>query len=308
MKKQRLEQLTNEMIEILIIDLQEENATEESQTIIFKHYNHHMLNGLIKKSRAKYSLEWDSDIIRDEVYATIYESMEIVAANMDIEEMSLDNPEFMGQSYSLAILKLKERLIPRSKVDRNGVIIGTTELIVSPKAKVNSVEENATTLSLEDLLAGQMTHNTDEEEEKMNHFLRWFDANKYKILTKKQIDFIDGGHITEDKTNAYKMRKRISERVSRAYNEQYGDVSPRIAVLKDQERILEEILDAKSFRAAYDKYKDEDFIIDAISEYVALDYLRAFNKGNNNPDTIRAMRVALYKRLGEVINMIEAAK
>ena len=39
MKKQRLEQLTNEMIEILMIDLQEENATEESQTIKFKHYN-----------------------------------------------------------------------------------------------------------------------------------------------------------------------------------------------------------------------------------------------------------------------------
>ena len=308
MKKQRLEQLTNEMIEILIIDLQEENATEESQTIIFKHYNHHMLNGLIKKSRVKYSLEWDSDIIRDEVYATIYESMEIVAANMDIEEMSLDNPEFMGQSYNLAILKLKERLIPRSKVDRNGVIIGTTELIVSPKVKANSVEEDSTTLSLEDLLAGQMAHNTDEEEEKMNHFLKWFDSNKSKILTKKQIQFIEGGHIAEDKTNAYKMRKRISERVSRAYSEQYGDVSPRIAILKDQERILEEILDAKSFRDAYDKYKDEDFIIDAVGEYVALDYLKAFSKGSNNQDTIKAMRVALYKRLGEVINMIEAAK
>lgn len=52
----------------------------------------------------------------------------------------------------------------------------------------------------------------------------------------------------------------------------------------------------------------KDFIIDAISEYVALDYLRAFNKGNNNSETIRAMRIALYKRLGEIINMIEAVK
>ena len=76
----------------------------------------------------------------------------------------------------------------------------------------------------------------------------------------------------------------------------------------DQERILEEILDAKSFRAAYDKYKDEDFIIDAVAEYVAFDYLRAFDKGNDNPETKRAMRIALYKRLGEVINMIEAVK
>jgi hypothetical protein len=307
MKKQRLEQLTNEMIEILIIDLQEENATEESQTIKFKHYNHHMLNGLIKNARAKYSLEWSADIIRDEVYATLYESMEIIAANMDIEELTLDNSEFMGQSYNLTMLKLKEKLIPRSKVDRNGAIIGTTELIVSPKAEVDA-DGNSVNLSLEDLLAGQIVYNTDMEEERVNHFLRWFDANKSKILTKKQIDFIDGGHIAEDKTNAYKMRKRISERVSRAYSEQYGDVSPRIAVLKDQERILEEILDAKSFRAAYDKYKDEDFIIDAVAEYVALDYLRAFDKGNDNPETIRAMRIALYKRLGEVINMIEAVK
>lgn len=307
MKKQRLEQLTNEMIEILIIDLQEENATEESQTIKFKHYNHHMLNGLIKKSRAKYSLEWSEDIIRDEVYATVYESMEIVAANMDIEELTLDNSEFMGQAYELSQLKLKERLIPRSKRERTGAVIGTTEIVVSPIAETDS-EGNTVNSPLEDLLAGNISANTDEEEERKNHFLRWFDANKSKALTKKQIDFVDGGHIAEDKTNAYKMRKRIAERVSRAYNEQYGDVSPRIAVLKDQERILEEILDAKSFRAAYDKYKDEDFIIDAIAEYVALDYLRAFNKGNNNPETIRAMRIALYKRLGEVINMIEAAK
>ncbi len=307
MKKQRLEQLTNEMIEILIIDLQEENATEESQTIKFKHYNHHMLNGLIKKSRAKYSLEWSEDIIRDEVYATVYESMEIVAANMDIEELTLDNSEFMGQAYELSQLKLKERLIPRSKRERTGAVIGTTEIVVSPIAETDS-EGNTVNSPLEDLLAGNISANTDEEEERKNHFLRWFDANKSKALTKKQIDFVDGGHIAEDKTNAYKMRKRISERVSRAYNEQYGNVSPRIAILKDQERILEEILDAKSFRAAYDKYKDEDFIIDAIAEYVALDYLRAFNKGNNNPETIRAMRIALYKRLGEVINMIEAAK
>lgn len=307
MKKQRLEQLTNEMIEILIIDLQEENATEESQTIKFKHYNHHMLNGLIKKSRAKYSLEWSEDIIRDEVYATVYESMEIVAANMDIEELTLDNSEFMGQAYELSQLKLKERLIPRSKRERTGAVIGTTEIVVSPIAETDS-EGNTVNSPLEDLLAGNISANTDEEEERKNHFLRWFDANKSKILTKKQIDFIDGGHIAEDKTNAYKMRKRISERVSRAYSEQYGDVSPRIAVLKDQERILEEILDAKSFRAAYDKYKDEDFIIDAVAEYVALDYLRAFDKGNDNPETIRAMRIALYKRLGEVINMIEAVK
>ena len=305
MKKQRLEQLTNEMIEILIIDLQEENATEESQTIKFKHYNKDLIAKAVAAARPKYSLEWNADIIRDEVYATVYESMEIIAANMDIEEISLDNPEFAGPVYNMTMLKLKEHLIPRSKRERTGEVI---EMQVMAASQLG-LNNDGQALTIEDILEGTNTHILmGAAEEKMNHFLKWFEANKSEILTKKQIQFLNGGHIAEDKTNAYKMRKRISERVSRAYSEQYGDVSPRIAILKDQERILEEILDAKSFRAAYDKYKDEDFIIDAISEYVALDYLKAFNKGNNNPETIRAMRVALYKRLGEVINMMEAAK
>ena len=305
MKKQRLEQLTNEMIEILIIDLQEENATEESQTIKFKHYNKDLIAKAFAVAKPKYSLEWSADIIRDEVYATVYESMEIIAANMDIEEISLDNPEFAGPVYNMTMLKLKERLIPRSKRERTGEVI---EMQVMAASQLG-LNNDGQALTIEDILEGTNTYILmGAAEEKMNYFLKWFEANKSKILTKKQIQFLNGGHIAEDKTNAYKMRKRISERVSRAYSEQYGDVSPRIAILKDQERILEEILDAKSFRAAYDKYKDEDFIIDAISEYVALDYLKAFNKGNNNPETIRAMRVALYKRLGEVINMIEAAK
>lgn len=304
MKKQRLEQLTNEMIEILMIDLQEENATEESQTIKFKHYNKDLIAKAFAAAKPKYSLEWSADIIRDEVYATVYESMEIIAANMDIEEISLDNSEFAGPVYNMTMLKLKGYLIPDSKKNK-GEVIGMQVMAASQLGLNN----NGQALTIEDILEGTDTYILmGAAEEKMNHFLKWFEANKSSILTKKQIQFLNGGHITEDKTNAYKMRKRISERVSRAYNEQYGDVSPRIAILKDQERILEEILDAKSFRAAYDKYKDEDFIIDAISEYVTLDYLRAFNKGNNNPETIRAMRVALYKRLGEVINMIEAAK
>lgn len=305
MKKQRLEQLTNEMIEILMIDLQEENATEESQTIKFKHYNKDLIAKAVAAARPKYSLEWSADIIRDEVYATVYESMEIIVANMDIEEISLNNSEFAGPVYNMTMLKLKEHLIPRSKRERTGEVI---EMQVMAASQLG-LNNDGQALTIEDILEGTNTYILmGAAEEKMNHFLKWFEANKSKILTKKQIQFLNGGYIAEDKTNAYKMRKRISERVSRAYSEQYGDVSPRIAVLKDQERILEEILDAKNFRAAYDKYKDEDFIIDAISEYVALDYLRAFNKGNNNPETIRAMRIALYKRLGEIINMIEAAK
>lgn len=304
MKRQKLEQLTNEMIEILIIDLQEENATEESQTIKFKHYNKNLVAKVAAAARPKYTLEWSADIIRDEVYATVYESMQAIAANMELEEISLNNPEFAGSVYNMAMLKLKGYLIPESKKSK-GEVIKMQEVAASQLGD----NEEGQALTIEDILAGQDVNVLmGAKQEKMNHFLNWFNNNKSKILTKKQIEFIKDQSNYTDKDKSYKMRKRIAERVSRAYQEQYGAVSPRIANLMDQENILEEILEAKSFRAAYDKYKDEDFIIDAITEYINLEYLQAFNKGTNDLNTIRAMRIALYKKLGEVITMIEANK
>ncbi len=301
MKKQRIEQLTNEMIEILMIDLQEENATQDSQTIKFKHYNREMVKTAFAAAKPKYILEWPADIIRDEVYATVYESMEIISRNLDIEDINLSNPVFTGAVYNMTMLKLKSRLTNRTKETKNG-LIEMNEMAASQLG----TNEDGQALTIEDILAGaDIFVLMGSKEEKMNHFLKWFNNNKSKILTKKQISFIEGGHIAEDRTNAYRMRKRIADRVSNAYQEQYGEVSPRVANLMDQERIITEILEAKSFRTAYDKYKDEDFIIDAITEYVALENLKSFNKENNNQDTIKAMRVALYRRLGEIISMLE---
>ena len=300
MKKQRLEELMNEMVQENIIEL---DNSKDGAEIEVKHIHSKRMNGFLKANKAKFLIDWPEDIVRNEAYACLYESMVIASKDLDIEDIREDNADFMGVAYATAAFKMKERLIPESK--RSANITNVREIPVSPKAKTDK-EGNSANSVLEDLLAGNISVDTEEEEERKNHFLKWFDNNKDFILTKKQLQFLDGEVHHKDPDKARTMRKRISERVSRAYNEQYGEVSPIVAILVDQERILEEILDAKSFRAAYDKYKDEDFIIDAIAEYVALDYLRAFNKGNDNPETIRAMRIALYKRLGEVINMIEA--
>lgn len=304
MKKQRIEQLTNEMIKILIIDLQEENVTQDSQTIKFKHYNNEMVETAFAAARPKYILEWPSYIIRDEVYATVYESMDIISKNLKLEEISLLNPAFTGAVYNMTMLKLKSRLTNRTKETKKG-LIEMNEIAASQLG----INEDGQALTIEDILAGSdIFVLMGSRKEKMNYFLKWFNNNKSKILTKKQISFIDGGHIAEDRINAYKMRKRIADRVSNAYQEQYNDAAPRLANLMDQERIITEILESKNFRTAYDKYKEEGFIIDAITEYVDLEHLKTFNKGNNNPNIIKSMRIALYKKLGDIIKMIPENK
>lgn len=45
------------MIEILLIDLSEENATKDSQTIAFKHYPKDIVGKALAAAKPKYSLE-----------------------------------------------------------------------------------------------------------------------------------------------------------------------------------------------------------------------------------------------------------
>lgn len=237
------------------------------------------------------------------MYESTYKSMKAVSKDLNIAEISLENPAFAGPVYNYIMTDLKIKLIPDSK-RKNGSIIEMQEIAASQIG----TDDEGNALTIEDILEGADIYVLmGSKKEKMNQFLNWFNNNKKYILTNKQIQFIDGETHYTDKRTYSQMRKRISERVSKAYQEQYGEVSPRVANLKDQERILEEILESKDFKSTYEKYRDEDFIIDAITESVSLENLKKFNKGSNAPDTIKAMRIALFKKLGEVITFIEAA-
>lgn len=272
MNKQIVDNLIKEMVQVLITEV---DTVLNKSNLIFKHKTDKMVGSLIAKSIGKYGLEWSSDIIRDEVIATLYESMLIVSKDKEIEELRLDNPAFMGPVYNLVELKLKERLIPASKKNRDGEIIGYTEELVSPVA-----EEGEATSKLENMLNGQMEFLMENKEEKMNQFIRWFNANKKTILTKKQRQFIDGELINMDRHSACKIRKRIAERVGKLYEAKYGSVTPRIATLMDQEEVIETILEAKDFRAALLPYMEENYIIDTIMDNVSPEATKAFNTGS----------------------------
>lgn len=157
--------------------------------------------------------------------------MKIVSEDMNMDEIEFDNPAFIGPVYKMAINKMKERLIPASK--RSGEFKNVKEIPFSP------IKDDENTITIEDILEGSdINVLMGSKKEKMNQFLNWFENNKKDILTKNQLKFI-GNDNHKEKSNASHTRKRISERVSKAYKEQYGEVSPRIANLMDQERILE---------------------------------------------------------------------
>lgn len=299
MKKLTIDNLTNEMIQIIITEV---DTMINKTCIVYQYKTDVMTAKLIANAITKYSIEWNGDIIRDEVYSTLYESMITVSKDLEIDQVRFDNPAFMGKVYNLVEGRLKDKLIPASKKNRNGEITGFTEELVSPLA-----EENESESKLEQLLNGSMDIELlmTGKEEKINQFLDWFNKNKKNILTKKQMQFLDGELLDIDKRRSNEIRKRIADRVSKAYEAKYGTVSPRIAALMDQRNTIESILESNNFRAALIPNLDETYIIDAIVDNVSLAAAKAFNSGSNEKWVIKEYRIALFKALGNIIETLE---
>lgn len=297
MNKVLVDNLINEMVKVIIADV---DVMINNSNLIVKVKTDSMTSSLIAKSIAKYGLDWSSDIIRDEVIATLYESMLTVAKGVEAEEIQFDNPAFMGKVYKLVELKLRDYLVPKSRKSKDGKVIGSEEA-VSPLA-----ENDEAVSKLEAILNGQNTEKLMMvgEDNKMNQFYNWFNDNKKDILTKKQLQFVDG-ELTLEKWNECKFRKRIAERVSKAYTTKYGTASPRIATLMDQQEIIESILEAEDFKAALLPYMEELFIIDTIIDNVSLEAAKAFNKGDTSKEVIKEYRIALFRALGNIITILE---
>lgn len=294
MKKEAVDNLIKDMVHIMITEV---DTMIDKSSIVVNYKTDKRVSKLISQSIGKYNLDWSNDIIRDEVIATLYESMIKVSKDFNEWDISLDNPEFIGKAYRLTEILLKERLIGKHKLNRSGSIIELYEDLYSPLA-----EEGQATSKLEDLLNQRILIQGNEE--KLNHFNKWFEANKEKILTKKQLNFVNGELIDIDRTSACKLRKRIADRVIKQYEEKYKNLSIREVSLMDQKEIIEQILEAKDLKAALEPYMEEDFIIDALLDNVSPEAAKAFNTGSKDPLVIKEYRVALFKRLGKIHDIL----
>lgn len=298
MNKTIVDNLINNMIEVIVTEIE---TSLNHSNLIFKIKTDDMTSRLIAKAIVRYNMDWSSDIIRDQVITTLYESMLVVSKDMNATEINLDNKEFIGKVNNLVELKLRHELIPATRRNRNGEFVGHAEELVSPLA-----EGEETASKLEQLLNGNikdLMKNGDEE--KMNQFLNWYNKNKNNILTRKQIMFIEGELDYIDRGNATNMRKRIADRVTKAYTAKYGSASPRIAVLMDQQATIENILEAKDFKEALLPYMNETYIIDTILDNVSPAATKAFNTGSTETWVLKEYRIALFKTLDKIMQILD---
>jgi hypothetical protein len=302
MKKQLIDNIMQELVKITVVDYKEEGGNSiDKKTVDFKYYNHMTVNAVAKKCYSLCIRDWESEIIRDETYASIYEILLKVANDYTVEELGqiledvhtkklIITNSFLSSVYKLSVFKVKFNL--------SGFRRGSKGMLPS----MNYTEYT------EDTLNNYPEHNyglhIDNPEENINFFQRFFNENKEQFLTKKQLAFIEDESQIKGK-NRGQYRRRIYDSTLKAYNALFDSDDDRINEIRTQITIIENLLDSENFVQEYIRVRDKSFIIDAITTHVDMPTMRAFNLGNRDNETIKKHRVALFKKLDELNNLLD---
>lgn len=293
MKKEIIEDIINALIKITIFEY---HNAKDGRLIDYSYKNHYTTNAIISNCKALCLHDYAYDILRDQTYASLYESIVKMANNYTEDELILIyrdihtkkqtiTNQFLTGVYKKSVFAVKAAL---SGYRRNGKGGG----MIPAATFVELLEEN-------------LTNETINEDQALNivFFLQWFDSNKEKFLTPKQLEFLEN---PTDKANKYTYRKRIYDNAVKAYKQEFDNCDDdRRNLLDSQIRTLENILDAEDFVAAYLKNRNKAVVIDAMTD-MDLEVLKAFNLGYRNYDkVIKPMRVALYHKLNSIYALLE---
>lgn len=295
-KHQIIEDIINALIKIHIFEY---SNAKDNKLVDYSYKNHYTTNAVIKNCQGLCLHDYTYDILRDESYASIYEAVVKLAKNYTEDELLLIysdidtkkqtiTHQFLAGVYKTSVFSVKSNLSGHRRNRRNG-----KSGMIPAFSFVEYIEEN-------------LTNEITNEDQKLDivFFLQWFESNKSKFLTKKQLLFLEN---PMTKTNKSIYKKRIYENTIKAYKDEFNNCeNDRRNLLDSQVRILEKILDAEDFASVYLKYRNKAVVIDAVTDMDNLEALRAFNLGYRDYErVIKPMRVALYRKLGSIIALLD---
>lgn len=274
----RQEQIDNIIMQMVAGKVYVDDAGDVNVTQRF----HKLICGLIKNTRTTFASDWDIEVIKSEAISSFYEAMISTAEYMHLEdgEITLKNDDFIKVSYTYAVKKMKQHLIPHYKKGEHKFV--SEELGKETEPGTNTYDESLSKLATEDFVA--------EKESELLQYIRC----KKDLLTKKQRQFLRTGYVItrkKDVETARRMKRRIENNV----NKSLDNHTVKEGLIMYNNDIIDLILNAKDFRKEYDVHKDKDFIIDAIVDNVDAETRKAFNLGSDDPEVIKKMRIGLRR-------------
>ncbi len=304
MKNNILSQFMEALVEI--------NHVEKGR---FKYNNHSIASSLTRSCIGKYSLEWSSDIIRDEVYYCIWRALTVIGEHYSEQELNDLLGMFLKGSRDYEINLFLNRVKQHAALDIKKYMINSTKR-ASDGSYIDIISV-ATDFQDLDYLFGEFTI---EEEQTNNHFAKWFIENKNTILTKKQKEYINGEKIIPEcemdakmrrnnQVNSWRMRQRIAQRALDKYTEQFP-IDNIEAEYQEQINTIEAILEHENFVGCLLSNHEKDVVIDAIYDNVSKDDIKTFNRNTKAKQEVpaevqKAYRVALFKKLKKLYDKVE---
>lgn len=294
-KRQIISDIINELITITCFDYEQ----SKDKAFVGYHYQNDMtVNSIIKKCSGLCLKDYDFTILRDEVYATVFEVItqiadeytedELTQICQDINQRSLPiTNQFFVSVYKLSILKTKFNLSGHRRCS-TGMI---------PAFDYTEYNEDS-------MKSIELIIDADKAEKDICHFLTWFHENKHSFLTERQLKFIeDDSNVAINNHSGY--RKRIYNNTLKAYIKAFGSENDKENQLKDQINTVEKILEAKDFAAQLIKHRDKSYILDTLTTYVSLPTMKAFNQGDRSYEVIKPYRIALFKLLNNLNQLLK---
>ena len=304
-KKQVIDEIMNELVEILIIDYKEaESNTVDKKNIDFKYRNGHTVNSVIKNVQGLCLKDYPFDIIRDETYASMYEVMlkiskdytedelNLILQDMHTRNLTITN-QFFVSVYKLTVFKVKFELSGYRRCS-SGLLPAKDYLEYSDITLSDSPANNF-----------GIHMNPEEADEDICFFIDWFNNNKETFLTTKQLQFIEDDSTINQKNHS-QYRKRIYNATLQAYLKEFNTDDEKENELISQIKLIEKILEAEDFAAQLIKHRDKQFILEAITSHVSMPTMQAFNKGSRETSVIKEYRVSLFKKLSELNDLLDS--
>lgn len=264
------------------------------------------------------------DIPASEAYASIIEGMHHIAKDYSTEqlEMVLEGIEtnsditkiFLGRVKEYATLLIKNYLTSPSKKSRSGKLIGreVADIITSDD------EGNAVSFIESQSSTNEGTRNAvielfggDYHDSRVD----WIVDNLDSIFTKNQCEYLRGTKQKEmTKQDRSKIRKNMQNRLLKALEKEFGTINHRLISIRAEIRKIESILEAKDFvKALFNNVSPEretmgkaTVVDDALAEFCSPTDIKKFMEENVfTPELIKPLRVALFKKLGDLIEAEE---
>ena len=304
LRQELIDMIIEQLVDVLIIDYKESGAnTKDKKYIDYKYYNHMTVNSIIKNTTPLCIRDYSADIIRDEVYASVcevimnkvapdYTDKELGAILNDLTTKKLPiTNQFLVSVYKLSIFKVKVNL-SGSRRSTGGMIPARDELEYT-----------------EDILNDSPTNNygltVAEPDDDISFFTSWFNENCANFLTDKQLQFIEDSTSVKRKNHS-QYKKRIYNKTLNAYEQQFKCDDEKINKVRSQIELIESILESDKFVEEIIKHRDKQIIMDALTSYVPLEVMRAFNSGYYNYNKVlKHYRTALFKQLANLNELVE---